>query len=88
MTNAVRWTHTPGQARSVSNLGSSFGTALIYDGLGQREHALAAFERAFEDRAIEIAQMGDYPPFKTIARDPLFARRLQAIGQPAGAGGM
>jgi len=76
------------ESRATREYVSSFGTALIYDGLGQREQALAAFERAFEDRAIEIAQMSDYPPFKTIARDRLFLQRLQAIGGPAAAGGM
>ena len=36
---------------------SSFGIALIHDALGEKERALAALERAYEDRAVEFAQM-------------------------------
>lgn len=61
---------------------SSFGIALIHDALGERELALAAVQRAFDDRAIEFAMMRDYPRFKTIASEPRFKTVIQAVGLP------
>ena len=55
------------ESRARQQYVSSFGMALIYDALGEKEPALAAFERAYQDRAVEFAQMKQYPPFKTIA---------------------
>jgi len=55
---------------------SSFGRALVYDALGQKEAALAALERAYSDHAVEFAQLAYAPvKFKTIANEP----RFQAI---------
>jgi DNA-binding winged helix-turn-helix (wHTH) protein/tetratricopeptide (TPR) repeat protein len=59
---------------------SSFGTALIHDALGRKAPALAALQRAYEDRAVEFAQMTQYPPFKTIAADPGFHAVMQKVG--------
>jgi hypothetical protein len=61
---------------------SAFGPALIYDALGQKEPALAAFERAYQDRAVEFSQMSQYPLFKTIASDPRYQSRLREIRLP------
>jgi tetratricopeptide (TPR) repeat protein len=61
---------------------SSFGRALIYDALGEEQPALLAFERAYQDRAVEFAQMAQYPPFKTIATDPRFQQTMRSIGFP------
>ena len=63
---------------------SAFGIALIYDALGEKSAALSAFDRAYEDRAIELAQMADYPPFRTIASEPIFQSRIQTIGRRPG----
>jgi hypothetical protein len=57
--------------------------ALIYDALGQNEPALTAFERAYQDRAVEFAQMAQYPPFKTIASEPRFQALMRLVGLPA-----
>ena len=38
---------------------SSFGFAMIHDALGEKEPALAALQHAFEDRAVEFAQMAN-----------------------------
>jgi DNA-binding winged helix-turn-helix (wHTH) protein/Flp pilus assembly protein TadD len=70
------------EARARQQYVSGFGIALIYDALGEKEPALAAFERAYQDRAVEFAQMTQYPPFKTIASDPRFQARLREIGLP------
>ena len=61
---------------------SSFGIALIHDALGEKGPALVALERAFEDRAVEFAQMPQYPPFKTIASEPGYADVMRRIGLP------
>jgi hypothetical protein len=61
---------------------SSFGRALIYDALGEKEPALLAFERAYQDRAVEFAQMAQYPSFKTIATDRRFQQTMRLIGLP------
>jgi tetratricopeptide (TPR) repeat protein len=82
----------PADARSILNAlesrarqqyVSSFGTALIHDALGEKEPALAAFERAHQDRALEFAQMYQYPPFKTIASEARFQAVMRLVGLPA-----
>jgi tetratricopeptide (TPR) repeat protein len=61
---------------------SSFGIALIHDALGEKERAMAAFERAHADRAVEFAQMSEYPAFTAIAPEPRFQALMAAIGLP------
>jgi DNA-binding winged helix-turn-helix (wHTH) protein/tetratricopeptide (TPR) repeat protein len=70
------------EARARNQYVSRFGLALIYDALGEKEQAFAAFERAYQDRAVEFSQMKQYPPFKTIASDPRFQARMREIGLP------
>jgi len=69
-------------SRSKTEYVSSFGNALIHDVLGEKEPALAALERAYEDRAVEFAQMSQYPPFKTIASEPRYDAIMRQIGLP------
>ena len=61
---------------------SSFGIALIHDALGEKEPALAALERAYQDRAVEFAQLFQYPPFKTIASHPRYDAVMHQVGLP------
>jgi TolB-like protein/DNA-binding winged helix-turn-helix (wHTH) protein/Tfp pilus assembly protein PilF len=70
------------EARARQQYVSGFGLALIYDALGEKEPALAAFERAYQDRAVEFSLMSEYPPFKTIASDPRYQSRMREIGRP------
>jgi TolB-like protein/DNA-binding winged helix-turn-helix (wHTH) protein/tetratricopeptide (TPR) repeat protein len=69
-------------SRSKTEYVSFFGIALIHDVLGEKELALAALERAYEDRAVEFAQMSQYPPFKTIASEPRYDALMRRIGFP------
>jgi DNA-binding winged helix-turn-helix (wHTH) protein/tetratricopeptide (TPR) repeat protein len=69
-------------ARARQQYVSSFGVSLIYDALGERGAALSAFQRAFEERALEFSQAAQYPSFRTIAAEPRFLERMQAIGLP------
>lgn len=61
--------------RAQTQYVSSFGIALIEDALGDAPAAMAAFDQAFQDHAIELSQLKQYPSFHTIASDP----RYQAI---------
>ena len=70
------------ESRARQQYVSSFGMALIYDALGEKKPALAALERAYEDRAVEFTQMAQYPPFKTIASEPRFQATMRRVGLP------
>ena len=70
------------EARRSEEYVSSFGIALIYDVLGDKEAALTALERACEERAVEFAQARQYPAFKTIASEPRFEAVMQRVGLP------
>jgi TolB-like protein/DNA-binding winged helix-turn-helix (wHTH) protein/Flp pilus assembly protein TadD len=70
------------EARATQQYVSGFGIALIYDALGEKEPAIAAFERAYQDRAVEFSLMSEYPPFKTIEPDPRYQARMREIGLP------
>lgn len=61
---------------------SWFGIALIHDALGESAPALAALQRAAEDRAVEFGQLVHYPPFKTIAAEPAFHAVMREVGLP------
>ena len=70
------------ESRARQQYVSSFGISLIHDALGEKEPALAALERAYQDRAVEFAQLAQYPPFKTIASEPRFRVVMRGIGLP------
>ena len=61
---------------------SAFGIALIHDALGEKEPAVAAVQRAWDDHAIEFAMVGQYPAFKTIASEPRFLAVMRQVGLP------
>jgi len=69
-------------SRTLEQYVSSFGIALIHDALGEKEPALAALERACQDRAVEFAQMFQYPPFKAIASHPRYGAVMRQVGLP------
>jgi TolB-like protein/DNA-binding winged helix-turn-helix (wHTH) protein len=59
---------------------SWYGIGLIHDALGENALALAAVQRAFEDRAVEFGLHDQYPPFKTIASEPAFQAMMRQVG--------
>jgi TolB-like protein/DNA-binding winged helix-turn-helix (wHTH) protein/Flp pilus assembly protein TadD len=71
------------ESRARGQYVSAFGLALIHDVLGEKEPALVALERACQDRAVEFAQMDQYPPFKTIASEARFQAVMRLVGFPA-----
>ena len=59
---------------------SWYGIALIHDALKEKAPALAALQRAFEDRAVEFGLHDQYAPFKTIASEPVFQAVIRKVG--------
>ena len=59
---------------------SSFGIALIHEGLGEKAAALAALERAFQEHAVEFVLLDMYPPFRTLASEPRYQELIQHYG--------
>ena len=70
------------QARARREYVSSFGIAWIHDALGDKAAELSAFERAYQDRAVELSHLRDYPPFATIGSDPYYQALAGTIGAP------
>jgi TolB-like protein/DNA-binding winged helix-turn-helix (wHTH) protein/tetratricopeptide (TPR) repeat protein len=60
---------------------SWYGIALIHDALGEKAPALAALQRAFEDRAVEFGLHDNYAPFRTIASEPAFQSIVRQVGR-------
>jgi hypothetical protein len=61
---------------------SAFGIALIEDALGEKELTLAALERAYQEHAVEFAQISPYLPaaFRAIASSPQYESVMHQIG--------
>ena len=69
------------QARAQNQYVSSFGFALVDDALGERESALAALERAYEEHAVELAQARQYPPFRSVSSDPRYQMLIRRVAR-------
>ena len=59
-----------------------FSTAVIYTGLGDKEHALEWLEKAFDDRSLEMIFLKVDPRFDRLHADPRFANLLRRMGLP------
>jgi TolB-like protein/DNA-binding winged helix-turn-helix (wHTH) protein/Flp pilus assembly protein TadD len=60
------------EVRARQQYVSSFGLALIHDALGEKEPAVSALQRAYEEHAVEFAQLRQYPAFRSIRGDPRY----------------
>ena len=61
---------------------SWYGIALIHDALGEKAPALAALQRAFDERAVEFGLNDhDYAPFRTIASEPAYQAVIRKVGR-------
>jgi len=54
--------------------------AAIYVGLGDKEHAFAALDKAFQNRSDRLVYLKVEPMADPIRSDPRFAQLLQKIG--------
>ena len=70
------------EERSHKQYVSAFGPALIHDALGDGADAINAFERAYQEHAVELAQLNQYPSFRTIASDPRYQLVIQRVQRP------
>jgi tetratricopeptide (TPR) repeat protein len=57
---------------------SSFGIALIHDALGAKDAAMAALERAFQEHAVELIQLSQYPPLRTLTSEPRYQELMRS----------
>jgi TolB-like protein/DNA-binding winged helix-turn-helix (wHTH) protein/tetratricopeptide (TPR) repeat protein len=60
---------------------SWYGIAVIHDALGEKAPALAALQRAFDDRAVEFGLNDHYAPFRTIASEPAYQAVIRKVGR-------
>jgi tetratricopeptide (TPR) repeat protein len=61
---------------------SSYGLAIIHDALGENAPALAALQRAVDERAVEFGLNDhDYAPFRTIASEPAYQAAIRKVGR-------
>ncbi|HUQ89131.1 MAG TPA: tetratricopeptide repeat protein [Vicinamibacterales bacterium] len=70
------------EARAKKEYVSSFGIALLHDVLGEKELAIAALQRAYDEHAVEFAQPGQYPAFQSVKGDPRFEALMRLVRRP------
>jgi TolB-like protein/Tfp pilus assembly protein PilF len=67
------------EARGKKHYVSSFSIAFLRDALGEKEPAMAALQRAYDEHAIEFAQLRQYPAFQSIGDDPRYAAMMRGF---------
>ena len=60
----------------------AYGFAEIYVGLGKKDEALTALERAYEDRSVGITFLPTDPRFDSLRSEPRFKEILRRAGLP------
>ena len=68
------------QALSRKQYVSAFGFALIHDALGEPEPAMAALEAAYDEHALELAQLRQYPAFESLRTNPRYDALMRRLG--------
>ena len=61
---------------------SSYDLAILYVGLGDKEHALEQLHKAYEDRAGWIMDINVEPIFDSLRSDPRFAELVSRMKFP------
>lgn len=61
---------------------SPFGLAVIHTGLGDHEAALAALERAYAERAVELPELKETRELNVLAAEPRFRQLLAKMRLP------
>jgi len=69
--------------RSQHGYVSPYWLAVIYAGLGDREHAFDSLERAYQDRHPGMILLKYDPRFDPLRRDPRLTKLIQRIEQPS-----
>jgi len=60
----------------------AYNFAEIYVGLGDKDHALASLEKAYEDRSMLLTNLKVDPEFDSLHSDPRFKDLLRRVGLP------
>lgn len=58
---------------------SPVGLALVHTGLGDREAALAALEKGYEEQALELSELMESPAFDSLSDEPRFQQLLTKV---------
>ena len=69
--------------RSKRKYVSPYFIAGIYAALGERDHAFAWLEKAYQDRHPFMTLIGAEPVFDSLRSDPRFADLVRRIGLPS-----
>ena len=56
------------------------GLSILYMRIGEKEKALSALERAYEERQLHMTEIGVEPAFDELRSEPRFKKLLQEIG--------
>jgi hypothetical protein len=56
-----------------------YNLATVYAGLGQKEQALTALERAYADRSLLLMNIGTDPEFESLRSEPRFRAVLGKV---------
>jgi DNA-binding winged helix-turn-helix (wHTH) protein/TolB-like protein len=59
---------------------SPFDVAMVYSGLGEKEHAFEWLERSYRERAPRLTRLKAGPWFAPIASEPRFAELVRRVG--------
>jgi len=59
---------------------ASYGIALVYHGLGDKDKALEWLERAFQERIAQASGIDVEPVWDELRSDPRFAALVKRIG--------
>jgi hypothetical protein len=58
---------------------TSYGVAIIYARLGDKENALRSLEQAYEERQLAMTEVGVEPAFDALRVEPRFQEVLQRV---------
>jgi tetratricopeptide (TPR) repeat protein len=70
------------QEMSRNRYVSSFDSAVIYAGLGDKDAAFSLLEKAFQEHAGQLVWVNVYPGLDSLHSDPRFAKLVSRIGLP------
>jgi hypothetical protein len=70
------------QERSKRSYVPPFNFAEVYIGLGEKEQALAALEKAYAERSMMLTFVGSDPEFDSLHEEPRFRNLLSRMGLP------
>jgi hypothetical protein len=62
----------------------SYGIAIIYSRLGEKEKAIDSLESAYAERKIAMSEIGVEPAFDVLRSDPRFHVLLRRVGLERG----